>query len=408
MKENRMKLSVFIAQPGLEEKIREKGLHIEAMVDSGLDVSIVPTTIVEQVYGHKFVPYGFIEVHNMLSGTQRLQTVPLTIGIETSSGDLVCAQIDCIAIEGLEITMIGNDVLTQLGLKVTLDYKQKKVLLEAYNWRSFEEEVAAIYRSLGATVKQNVNLAGFQIDMVVEETTPSKQHLRFAIECKFYKDHVGNRVVNDFSRIVDTLKHSGDIDKGIIISSSGFTQDARLVAEKKGIDLLTIDDLRQVVSDRGIKLPTVPTGKPKKPPIPSLPKRAKRILRIFIIMPFTPELDDVYHLGIREVVAKVGGSCERADEIQHVGGIIEKIYDSIKDADIIIAELTVPNPNVYYEVGFAHGLGKPVILLTRNIQNTPFDLRRYNHVVYSSIVDLRERLDRILRQIMNSNEVMNK
>lgn len=400
MKENRMNLPVFIAQPGSEENIRQKGLRIDALVDSGADISIVPTTVSEQVYDRKLVPYGFVEV-STLGGRQHLRTVPLTIGVETSRGDLICVQIDCLVSEQYEITTIGNDVLTQLGLKVTLDYKQKKVLLESYNWMSFEEEVAVIYRSLGATVKQNVNLAGLQIDMVVEETTPSKQHLRIAVECKFYKDHVGNRIVNDFSRVVQTLKQSGLIDKGIIVSSSGFTQDARLVAEKMGIDLITVDDLKQAISDRGIELPTVPAGKPKKPPAPSLPKRIKRIPRIFIIMPFTPELDDVYHLGIREVVAKVGGSCERADEMQHVGGIVEKIYDSIKGADIIIAELTAANPNVYYEVGFAHALGKPVILLTRNIQNTPFDLRVYNHVIYSSIVDLRERLDRMLSQIMN-------
>ena len=400
MKENRMSLPVFIAQPGSEENIREKGLRIDALVDSGADISIVPTTVSEQVYDRKLVPYGFVEV-STLGGRQHLRTVPLTIGVETSGGDLICVQIDCLVSEQYEITTIGNDVLTQLGLKVTLDYKQKKVLLESYNWMSFEEEVAAIYRSLGATVKQNVNLAGLQIDIVVEETTPSKQHLRIAVECKFYKDHVGNRIVNDFSRVVQTLKQSGLIDKGIIVCSSGFTQDARLVAEKMGIDLITVDDLKQDISDRGIELPTVPAGKPKKPPTPSLPKRIKRIPRIFIIMPFTPELDDVYHLGIREVVAKVGGSCERADEMQHVGGVVEKIYDSIKGADIIIAELTAANPNVYYEVGFAHALGKPVILLTRNIQNTPFDLRVYNHVIYSSIVDLRERLDRMLSQIMN-------
>lgn len=398
-----MRLSVFIAQPGSEEKIREKGLRIDALVDSGANISIVPTTVSEQVYGRKLVPYGFVEI-STLSGNKRLRTVPLSIGVETLRGDLVYAQIDCFVSEEFNIVIIGNDVLTQLGLKVTLDYKQKKVLIESYNWMSFEEEVAMIYRSLGATVKQNVNLAGLQIDMIVEETTPSKQHLRIAVECKFYRDHVGNRTVNDFSRVVQTLKQSGLIDKGIIVSSSGFTQDARLVAEKMGIDLITVDDLKQAISDRGIKLPTVPAGKPKKLPAPSPPKRTMRTQRIFIVMPFTPELDDIYHLGIREVVAKVGGSCERADEIQHVGGIVEKIYDSIKGADIIIAEVTVPNPNVYYEVGFAHALGKPVILLTQNIQNTPFDLRVYNHVIYSSIVDLRARLDRILSQIIKEGK----
>jgi len=400
MKENRMSLPILVAQPGSEENIREKGLCIDALVDTGADISIVTPAVTERVYGRKLVPYGFVESCG-IGGRQRLLTVPLTIGVETLGGDLVCAQIDCIVSEAPKIVMIGNDVLTQLGLKVTLDYKEGKVLLESYNWMSFEEEVATIYRSLGSTVKQNVSLAGFQIDMVVEETTPSKQHLRIAVECKFYKDRLGNRIVNDFSRIVQTLKQSGLMDKGIIVSSSGFTQDARLVAEKMGIDLITIDDLKQAITDRGIKLPTVPVGKPKKPRAPSPPKRTKQTPRIFIAMPFTPELDDVYHLGIREVVVKVGGSCERADEIQYVGGIVEKIYDSIKDADIIIAEMTVPNPNVYYEVGFAHALGKPVILLTRNIQNTPFDLRAYNHVIYSSIVDLRERLDRILKQIID-------
>jgi len=403
MKENLMNVSVFIAQPGSEEDIRKKGHLIEALVDSGADISVVPPAIVEQVYGSMSIPYGAIKVSTLV-GKKVFPTVFLTIGVVTISGDLVCAQIECVMTDEYTYPMIGNDVLAQLGLKVTLDYKDEKVLLESYNWMSFEEEVAAIYRSLGAIVKQNVNLAGLQIDMVVKETTPSKQHLRSAIECKFYRDRVGNRIVNDFSRVIESLKQNGLIDKGIIVSSSGFTQDARLVAEKMAIDLLRIDDLRQVISDRGITPPIVSARKPQRPSILSPPKRVKRAPRIFVAMPFMPGLDDVYHLGIREVVAEVGGSCERADEIQFVGGIIEKIYDSIKSADIIIAELTTPNPNVYYEVGFAHALGKPVILLTRNIKDTMFDLRGYNHVIYSSIVDLRQRLELMLRQIMRLNE----
>ena len=131
MKENRMSLPVFIAQPGSEENIRQKGLRIDALVDSGADISIVPTTVSEQVYDRKLVPYGFVEV-STVGGRQHLRTVPLTIGVETSRGDLICVQIDCLVSEQYEITTIGNDVLTQLGLKVTLDYKQKKVLLESY------------------------------------------------------------------------------------------------------------------------------------------------------------------------------------------------------------------------------------------------------------------------------------
>lgn len=398
-----MTLAVLVAQPGSDEHIAEKGLAIEALVDSGADMSTVPASLAEAAYGREPPSYLAAEVATLL-GTSIVRIVPLTIGVRTTSGDLLSAQIDCLVREEPPMAIIGNDVLTQLGLKVTLDYRRREVLVESYNWMSFEEEVAAIYRSLGGKVKRNVTLAGFQIDMVVEETTPSKQRLCLAVECKFYKERVGNRTVNDFVRVVETLKQAGLADKGVVVSSAGFTQDATLVAEKTGIDLLTIDDLRQLTLDRGVAAPAVPPGKPRRPSVPSPRKPAKHPPRIFVVMPFTSELDDVYHLGIREVAATVGGSCERADEIQYVGGIVEKIYDSIKGADLVIAEVTTPNPNVYYEVGFAHALGLPVVLLTRDVQATPFDLRGYNHVVYSSIVDLRQRLERILRQVMSLGE----
>jgi nucleoside 2-deoxyribosyltransferase len=116
-------------------------------------------------------------------------------------------------------------------------------------------------------------------------------------------------------------------------------------------------------------------------------------------MPFAPELDDVYHLGIRDTVKNLGGACERSDEIQYTGGVLEKIYDSIRSADAVIAEVSTPNPNVYYEIGFAHALGKPVVLLTRDVANSPFDLRGYNHIVYSNIIALRAQLEAMLRQM---------
>jgi len=80
-------------------------------------------------------------------------------------------------------------------------------------------------------------------------------------------------------------------------------------------------------------------------------------------------------------------------------GILEKIFDSIKRADVVVAEVSTPNANVYYEVGFAHALGKPVILLTRDVSKAPFDLRNHKHIVYANIVDLRKQLARMLTHI---------
>ena len=102
--------------------------------------------------------------------------------------------------------------------------------IEYLDWSTFEAEIAQFYRKLGAEVKQDVNLGGFQIDIFVVEETPSRQKIKTAIECKFHTDKIGNRAVNDFIRMVETLKQAGSVDKGIIVSYSGFTQDAHLVS----------------------------------------------------------------------------------------------------------------------------------------------------------------------------------
>jgi hypothetical protein len=296
-----------------------------------------------------------------------------------------------------ERMLLGRDVLSLLGVELRIDYHQRRVHLERYTWERFEDEVAAIYRLLGASVKQNLNLGGFQIDLVAEEMTQSGQKLRVLVECKFYRDKVGNRVVNDFARVVATLKSLERIDRGAIVSHRGFTQDATLVGANTGIELLTLDDLRQRVPEPNNQEQVVPKKRePRQPSILS----AGAARRFFVVMPFAPELDDVYHLGIRETIQTLGGACERADEIQHTGGILEKIYNSIRTASVIIAEVSVPNPNVFYEIGFAHALGKPVVLLTRDISSSPFDLRGYNHIVYRSIVELRKSLGSMLQQLL--------
>ena len=73
--------------------------------------------------------------------------------------------------------------------------------------------------------------------------------------------------------------------------------------------------------------------------------------------------------------------------------------------DILIADLTNQNPNVFYEVGYAHGLTKKVILLTKNIQDIPFDLKHYPHIIYEDkILYLKEKLKVKLEYFQNTND----
>jgi CheY-like chemotaxis protein len=116
-----------------------------------------------------------------------------------------------------------------------------------------------------------------------------------------------------------------------------------------------------------------------------LSQEIERIIKTkycFVCMPFKEEFDDVYELGIKPVVQNLGFMCERASEIQHNKGILETIYDRIDKAHIIIGDMTGQNPNVYYEIGYAHALKKEVLLLTQKVDDIPFDLRGFNHIVY--------------------------
>jgi len=118
----------------------------------------------------------------------------------------------------------------------------------------------------------------------------------------------------------------------------------------------------------------------------------------FVLMPFHASFDDTYQLGIKGAVGKfVDIFAERVDEQIYSEGILERIYRQIDVADIVIADMTGQNPNVFYEVGYAHAKGKLCILLTSNSDDIPFDLKHRRHVVYSgSIVTLSRELTKEL------------
>jgi hypothetical protein len=92
--------------------------------------------------------------------------------------------------------------------------------------------------------------------------------------------------------------------------------------------------------------------------------------------------------GIKEPAAKLGIRAERVDEQLYQEGILERIYRQIEAADIIIADMSTRNENVFYEVGYAHAREKLCILATSNGDDIPFDLKHRRHIVYSSINNL--------------------
>ncbi|WP_156180884.1 hypothetical protein [Desulfovibrio sp. TomC] len=124
---------------------------------------------------------------------------------------------------------------------------------------------------------------------------------------------------------------------------------------------------------------------------------------VFVLMPFDPEFDDVYQLGIQAACKDAGTHCERLDEQLFVEDMLSKIYKEISKADIIIADMSGKNPNVFYEVGYAHALNKTVVALTNNANDIPFDLKHFNHIVYNdSIVQLKSKLTKLVEHLVSA------
>lgn len=104
---------------------------------------------------------------------------------------------------------------------------------------------------------------------------------------------------------------------------------------------------------------------------------------IFVIMPFRDSFDGVYGI-IRKVCLDSGIICNRADDIFDNKPIIGNILYGITTSEIVIADLTDKNPNVYYEVGIAHSLRDQdsIILMTQNINDVPFDIKHWPILIY--------------------------
>lgn len=116
---------------------------------------------------------------------------------------------------------------------------------------------------------------------------------------------------------------------------------------------------------------------------------------IFVLMPFDSSFDDMYQLGIKETIKEIDSDIivQRLDEQMFTEGMLSRIYSQIEKADLIIADMTGKNPNVFYEVGFAHAKEKLTLLITKEANDIPFDLKHYRHIVYGQAIgDLKKQL----------------
>lgn len=126
----------------------------------------------------------------------------------------------------------------------------------------------------------------------------------------------------------------------------------------------------------------------------------------FVVMQFGEPYDSLYSEVIKPVVQECGLKAYRVDEVYRPGIILQDIITGIIEAGVVIAEITPPNPNVFYELGYAHAMDKPTILLAERGKELPFDIKSYRCIFYDNTIrgkrdvesDLRRHLTSILQE----------
>lgn len=130
---------------------------------------------------------------------------------------------------------------------------------------------------------------------------------------------------------------------------------------------------------------------------------ATRFLLIMMIDPQRAEVDDV-KTTIQEEFARFNIRAVRADDIEHSGEITHRILEEIRSAEFLIADVSGERPSIYYEMGYAHAVGKRVILYRKKGERLHFDLSVHNCPEYASMTELRDKLRKRLTAILKGEE----
>lgn len=113
------------------------------------------------------------------------------------------------------------------------------------------------------------------------------------------------------------------------------------------------------------------------------PREPEKPIDIFVLMPFKAKMEGVYKHHLKKLGEELGLHVTRADETLSARPFMEKVWDGICAARLVLADCTEKNPNVFYEIGIAHAVGKKVLLITRSAKDVPSDIEHFDYVPYT-------------------------
>lgn len=127
----------------------------------------------------------------------------------------------------------------------------------------------------------------------------------------------------------------------------------------------------------------------------------------FVAMPFTVEHEDTYYYGIQRPVRHKGFVCERVDQQHFTGDVLARVKKKIEEAAVVIGCLADANPNVFLEIGYAWGKGRPTVLVTPSseVEDLKFDVQGQRCLTYKSIRELENALGAELQGLLDVGEI---
>lgn len=118
-------------------------------------------------------------------------------------------------------------------------------------------------------------------------------------------------------------------------------------------------------------------------PLFGVPRDPATPCDVFVLMPFNEDMRPVYELHIKAVVKKLNLVAARADDFYTARAFVLDIWDAICDAKLVIGDCTGRSPNVFYEIGLCHAVGKTVVLIAQDDGDVPADLRHIRYIKYT-------------------------
>lgn len=127
--------------------------------------------------------------------------------------------------------------------------------------------------------------------------------------------------------------------------------------------------------------------------------------KMFVMMPFSEPFDTLYRDVILPVAKEAHFDVVRIDQVYGPGIILNDIQQQIEQSQAVVAEITSHNPNVFYELGYAHALRKPAVILVRRPpkgDELPFDVRGFRAIFYDDSIGGKKNVESHLRQTLNA------